>query len=311
MTATENEIFTTYSNGKLLLSGEYVVLKGAWALAVPLRFGQSLKVTSQNYSSSIDWESISNGREWVRAQFSTTRLDILESNNWELAQQIKNTLLESNKLQPTFLNSGQPLKVTSSLNFPHEWGIGSGSSFIVNIARWSGCDPFELNKKIFAGSGYDIAAASSDKPILYRLCNSEPLWEKVTFKPPYINRLWLVYQNTKQNTLKSIQKFEKLPIQEKAIEAISAISLQMTEETSLQNFMSLIDEHEQRMSEILQTGTLQKTIFPDFRGSVKSLGAWGGDFLMAASEEEDEYVTSYFESKGFDTYFRMNDMILP
>ena len=35
---------TYYSNGKLLLTGEYVVLDGAEALAVPTRFGQNLTV---------------------------------------------------------------------------------------------------------------------------------------------------------------------------------------------------------------------------------------------------------------------------
>jgi len=35
---------TCYSNGKLLLTGEYLVLEGATALAVPTKFGQDLKV---------------------------------------------------------------------------------------------------------------------------------------------------------------------------------------------------------------------------------------------------------------------------
>ena len=33
-----------YSNGKLLLTGEYVVLDGAKALAVPTKFGQLLNI---------------------------------------------------------------------------------------------------------------------------------------------------------------------------------------------------------------------------------------------------------------------------
>ncbi|MEQ3661167.1 MAG: GHMP kinase, partial [Flavobacterium sp.] len=37
---------TYYSNGKLLLTGEYVVLDGAKALAVPTKFGQSLSIES-------------------------------------------------------------------------------------------------------------------------------------------------------------------------------------------------------------------------------------------------------------------------
>jgi len=33
-----------YSRGKLLITGEYFVLEGATAFAVPLRFGQSMAV---------------------------------------------------------------------------------------------------------------------------------------------------------------------------------------------------------------------------------------------------------------------------
>ena len=35
-----------YSHGKLLLTGEYLVLDGALALAVPCKLGQSLTVRS-------------------------------------------------------------------------------------------------------------------------------------------------------------------------------------------------------------------------------------------------------------------------
>ena len=38
------ETQTFYSNGKLLITGEYVVLDGAKALALPTKFGQSLVV---------------------------------------------------------------------------------------------------------------------------------------------------------------------------------------------------------------------------------------------------------------------------
>ena len=38
------ETQTFYSNGKLLITGEYVVLDGAKALALPTKFGQSLLV---------------------------------------------------------------------------------------------------------------------------------------------------------------------------------------------------------------------------------------------------------------------------
>ena len=47
---------TFYSNGKLLITGEYVVLDGAKALAIPTRFGQNLSVTSGS-NQELKWTS--------------------------------------------------------------------------------------------------------------------------------------------------------------------------------------------------------------------------------------------------------------
>ena len=45
-----------YSNGKLLISGEYVILDGALSLAVPTLFGQYLEIL-ENDSKYIIWTS--------------------------------------------------------------------------------------------------------------------------------------------------------------------------------------------------------------------------------------------------------------
>ena len=34
------------------------------------------------------------------------------------------------------------------------------------------------------------------------------------------------------------------------------------------------------MSELLDTKTIKELLFPDFSGTIKSLGAWGGDFVL-------------------------------
>jgi hypothetical protein len=48
-------------------------------------------------------------------------------------------------------------------------------------------------------------------------------------------------------------------------------------------------------------------LFSDFDGAVKSLGAWGGDFVLAISNEDP---TTYFKSKGYETIIAYKDMIL-
>jgi len=49
------------------------------------------------------------------------------------------------------------------------------------------------------------------------------------------------------------------------------------------------------------------SLFSDFPGSIKSLGAWGGDFVLAASASPAE---NYFKTRGYTTYFAYHDFIL-
>ena len=56
-----------YSRGKLLLSGEYLVLKGARALALPTKLGQTLSFEKKQ-SSQLIWKSLDkNGLSWFSA----------------------------------------------------------------------------------------------------------------------------------------------------------------------------------------------------------------------------------------------------
>jgi hypothetical protein len=49
--------------------------------------------------------------------------------------------------------------------------------------------------------------------------------------------------------------------------------------------------------------------FPDFPGEIKSLGAWGGDFAMVVSKEEEKDLLSYFSGKGLNTLFSFEEII--
>ena len=57
---------TFYSNGKLLITGEYVVLDGALSLALPTKYGQSLIVESIN-DQKLVWKSFDEKEDvWLR-----------------------------------------------------------------------------------------------------------------------------------------------------------------------------------------------------------------------------------------------------
>ena len=73
------------------------------------------------------------------------------------------------------------------------------STLINNIAQWLKIDAFELLRESFGGSGYDVACAQTDSPIIYHLVNNEPHFKKVNFNPPFKENIHFVYLNKSYN----------------------------------------------------------------------------------------------------------------
>jgi hypothetical protein len=88
---------------------------------------------------------------------------------------------------------------------------------------------------------------------------------------------------------------------------INEITLAVLNSNSMAEFSTLLNKHEGIMSSILELPLVKEGLFADFDGSIKSLGAWGGDFVMVVSKNNP---TSYFENKGFKTIVPYKDMIL-
>ena len=72
-------------------------------------------------------------------------------------------------------------------------------------------------------------------------------------------------------------------------------------------FEVLIEAHEALVSKVIQLAPVKEKLFNDYYGAVKSLGAWGGDFVLATG---DHNTKSYFESKGYHTVLKYTDLIL-
>jgi mevalonate kinase len=160
-----------HARAKLMITGEYLVLRGAKSLAIPLKYGQSLHVTHDKGDPRLEWSAEIPGKFWFSAQYNKKDLNISWTDNAPMANRLREILQTAREMNPEFLTDDNKTTVRTALDFPPEWGIGSSSSLMANIARWAGIDPYEINRKIFRGSGYDIAAALSSKPILYNLVN--------------------------------------------------------------------------------------------------------------------------------------------
>ena len=301
---------TFYSNGKLLITGEYLVLDGAMAFALPTKTGQNL-IIEQGNNKEITWKSYdADGSIW----FEDTLLfsDISKETTTE-NESVKTTLTtilhEAFKLNPHFILNSVGYKITTELGFPKSWGLGTSSTLINNIAQWLQIDAFTLLKNSFGGSGYDIACAQNDTPILYHLEDGKPVVENVRFNPEFTKNVYFIYLNKKQSSKTAIAAYNM----NKKNNLANTIALNdiMTSEvlnaTTLASFATALQKLEIQMSIILETQTIKESLFPDFNGVLKRHGAWGGDFALAITADNP---VAYFTSKGYHTIVSYDEMIL-
>ncbi|QTE24535.1 GYDIA family GHMP kinase [Polaribacter cellanae] len=305
-----------YSNGKLLLTGEYLVLDGAKSLALPTKFGQNL-IVEKIKEPQIIWGSFTNeGECWFEAIFDLKKLRLtsatFNSNKEGSADIIAETLLdilkEAKRMNPKFLETENGFLVKTALTFPRDWGLGSSSTLINSIASWANVDAFQLLWNSFKGSGYDIACAQNNTPIFYQIKDKKPVVNQVNFNPIFKENLFFVYLNQKQDSKEGIAKFRESGNNfDKEIKRISEISDEFLEVKSISEFNKLIVEHEQIISSIIKLKPVKEKLFPDYFGEIKSLGAWGGDFVLVTGNKE---TPTYFKNKGFETVLTFKQMIL-
>lgn len=302
-----------HGHGKLLLSGEYFVLDGADALALPTTVGQSLSVRySPSFNPTLCWKSFDpNGKLWFEAKFEFWRFNVVNGTESEETQMLQDILRQARKQNPHFLRDDVDVFVETRLGFPLDWGLGSSSTLVFNIAQWAYVSPFELLFKTTGGSGYDIACAQSEGPILYQKNTSGPKWGPTQFDPSFKDQLWFVYLGKKQNSREAIAAYRESKSTPAEIARISELTLQMSQAVELNDFMTAMREHEEILAKRLGHEKVKDSHFADFNGEVKSLGAWGGDFVLAASNMNASEVKSYFKSKGLDVCLPFRDLILP
>jgi mevalonate kinase len=293
-----------------MVSGEYFVLKGALSLALPLKYGQSLTIDSKEGKSLIYWKSAIQNDVWFSATLQGTDFRVLESSSIALSSTLSSILSAARTLQPNFPESGMEYQVNSSMDFLPDWGMGSSSTLISNVAYWASCDPFELNSLIFKGSGYDIACTRSSSPIIYEFKNGGSVCRNANFHPSFEQQLYFVYLNRKQNSQKSISNLDPTRFSAEDTAKITSLTLGMEMAQDLESFQLLMDQHEELVGQAIRKIPIRKLFFDDFKGSIKSLGAWGGDFVLAATSGSEAYVQNYFQGKGLQTIFPFNEVAI-
>ncbi|MBB4119382.1 mevalonate kinase [Mesonia hippocampi] len=299
---------TYNANGKLLLTSEYVVLDQALALALPCKYGQRL-TAKPIAEKKISWKSyLHDNSVWMDLNFDISNGDLPKINHQSPEEKfLYQILIEVKKLNSKIFNQ-QGWEINNYLEFPRDWGLGSSSTLIYNLSQWAKINPYELLQNTFGGSGYDIACAGKRKPILYQKANP-PLITEVPFSPSFKDKLFFIHLNKKKNSREAILHYRNLASSKRneAVNVFSELTQQILAAKTLLEFQELIDLHEEKLSNLLEIPTIKECLFPDYPGSIKSLGGWGGDFVLATAISND---LTYFKKKGYPTIIPYTELIL-
>lgn len=293
------------ASGKFLITGEYAVLAGIPALAIPLKLGQEMEVLPRN-DGIINWTSYNvDDSIWYEDTFAVTSLNVIGSN--PVTNKIKHLLQTILSLNPDFcIQSGFTIKTT--LNFDRQYGMGTSSTLVSLLSQWSGCNAYSLQFTCFGGSGYDIACASATGAIIYTYDVLNPLVEETVFRPKIKNNIFFVYLNQKQNSRDSIARFDDTKLTTAIKKQLSEMPQRFIEAgDDLNVFNKIITEHEKLIGNLIGLQPVKENLFPDYRYAIKSLGGWGGDFLMATGKATDK---SYFIAKGYKVILDWEDVVL-
>jgi len=282
-----------FAPGKLMLSGEYSVLHGAKAVAVPTRLGQSLKVLDSHKNEASAYKALDHrGELWLDFDFAA----IHDSEGQKVVDLIKaagrEDLLEGKIFQ-------------TQLEFPRNWGLGSSSTFVALMAQALEVDVWPLFFNNFKGSGYDVAVAISSQAIEYQLtAPAKPLFSKVGI-PDFFSETCFVYLGQKQNSAREVGRFLAADYSKILIQKISDLSEQLLVLEDTHQLEEWMQAHEHYTSEIIGREPLPQMMLPKISGKAKSLGAWGGDFIWLSRQDSRQDLLK----AGFDTIIPFSEMI--
>lgn len=304
-TANRPQEYQRKANGKFLLTGEYMVLRGAESLAVPLKMGQSALFVP-NAGNAVYWEGFAPGGKWFETAFDSQSLSILTSTDNEKSERLIRIVSEIRKRNPQFFSDGWWAR--TDLDFDPTFGMGSSSTLLSLLCDAAHVNPYEILDHTFGGSGYDLACAFAQTPIVYSLKSDKPYSTSVTLSSSVTDHILFVYSGNKMVSSGEVKKFSSITTSDTLTEQFTEYTRKALQCTDIETFCDILKEHENVMGNLLGKQTLNQQ-FPDFGGTLKSMGAWGGDFFMAIADDI-EAAKNYFLRKGFGPVYTYGQIVL-
>ena len=301
-------IYQKKANGKLLLTSEYFILDGATGWAMPTQFGQSMTASPTN--STPLWQAFCHDKTpWLE-----TNLDFSNKEPFSKETELLFQILEYIKTEnPETFHQKIKHHFQLMIDFDKSWGLGTSSTFLALIADFFEIDAYKLNQTFFKGSGYDIACAFASEALLYTNLDLEnrsiePFPIAASIKP----HLYFIYTGQKQNSREAIQYYRKLPNKEKeiAINDLNFITSELIRKQNYKDWIYFLKIHEDIVSKVLKLEKVGQNIAKELPFFSKSLGAWGGDFILCLADDEPQNIKNRIVQSGFETYFDYEGLIL-
>ena len=93
------------------------------------------------------------------------------------------------------------------------------------------------------------------------------------------------------------------------IAEITSLTREMVATQDINTFDRIILAHEKLVAGALGYTRAKDLHFSDYWGEIKSLGAWGGDFVLVTSKRPFTETREYFEAKGFKTIIPFGEIV--
>ena len=269
-------------------------------------------VVKRTTSSDLLWESLDkNGKMWFESTISLFDFSAVTTTDQKISDYLQNLLKNAVRLNSEFLSQWNGFKIETQVEFPLDWGLGSSSTLIFLRSEWAEVNPLLLYFKTEDGSGFDVACAFADGPVEYLNSPDEVKYTEVDFNPKFKDNIFFVHLGVKKNSALGIKEYLKAVKNKSAfVKTISKITEDIQSTKSISEFESLLQKHEDTVASHTGFEKVKDLLFSDYSGIVKSLGAWGGDFVLATSIEGVEKVKEYFGNKGYQTVLTYKEIIL-
>jgi hypothetical protein len=294
-----------FSHGKILLIGEYAVMAGIEALALPVADGQWMNVWEipAKGVSKLIWQSKEpDGEVWFECRIDTDIMHVSETTDEEISKTLVKLLREIQVHHPALFEH-RTLRVENECEFNRNYGLGTSSTLVSNLSKWSGVDAFTLQKLAFGGSGYDVAVGQLGKPLVYWIENEKPCWGPWLLSPELTAGWFLAFPNKKQNSRDSLadvnDKLNAMKSDTMVLQQLNAVVNAVKHPRSLPLLEAMLEMWQALLSQRLDLPRAWDTLElePLQGGLCKWLGAWGGDVILINQKTWNTYPEKFEQMK--------------